>query len=83
MFHSNLLAKKFVNMINFARKFWSNAANCSEIFRHFLNKKYANILTHHLHKTQALENQKGKVFYNVYITKYHKIIQDTEIFSGF
>ena len=35
----------------------------------------------HLHNTQTLENQKGKVLYYVYITKYHKIIQDTEIFS--
>ena len=32
MFCSNLRAKKFVNMINFARKFWSNATNCSEIY---------------------------------------------------
>ena len=36
---------------------------------------------HHLHNTQALKNQKGKVLCYVYITTYHKIIQDTEIFS--
>ena len=37
-------------------------------------------MTHHLHNTRTLEIQKGKVLYYVYITKYHKIIQDTEIF---
>ena len=37
-------------------------------------------MTHHLHNTQTLENQKGKVLYYVYITKHHKIIQHTEIF---
>ena len=38
------------------------------------------MLTHHLRNTQTLENQKGKVLYYVYITKYHKLIQNTEIF---
>ena len=36
MCHSNLLAKKFVNMANLARQFWKNfgttPANCSEIY---------------------------------------------------
>ena len=36
---------------------------------------------HRLHNTQTLKNQRGKVLYYVYITKYHKIIQDTETFS--
>ena len=44
-------------------------------------KNTLSILTHHLHNTQTLENQKRKVLYYVYITKYHSIIQDTEIFS--
>ena len=33
------LPKKFVNRINFALEFWSNAAKCSEIYAYFLNKK--------------------------------------------
>ena len=39
MRRSNLSAKKFVNMINFARQFWSNAANCSEIYAILENQK--------------------------------------------
>ena len=82
MCHSNLPAQKFANMINFAREFWSNAAECSEIYGISKIKNTLSILTHHLHNTQTLENQKGKVLYYVYITNYHKIIQDTEILSS-
>ena len=81
MCRSNLPAKKFVNMISLTREFWSNAANCSEIYVISSIKNRLSILTHHLHNTQTLEDQKYIVFYYVYIPKYHKIIQDTEIFS--
>ena len=37
-------------------------------------------MTHHLYNTQTLEYQKSKVLYYICITKYHKIIQDTELF---
>ena len=68
-------------MINFACEFWSNSAKCSESYAIFKIKNRLINLTHHLHNTQTLENQKGKVLYYVYITEYHKIILDTEIFS--
>ena len=67
-------------IVNFG-KVWSNAANFSEIYAIFQIKNRLNILTYHLHNTQTLENQKGKVLYYVCITNHHKIIQDTEIFS--
>ena len=83
MCRSNLRAKKFVNMINFAREFWSNVANCSEIYAISLMKNRLRILTHYLHNTQTFKNEKGKVLYYVYIIKSHKIIQDTKFFPGF
>ena len=43
-------------------------------------KNRLSILTHHLHNTKTLENQKCIVLYYVYITKY-QIIQNTEFFS--
>ena len=66
-------------LVNFG-KFWSNTVNCSEIYAISWIKNRPSILTHYLHNIQSLENQKRKVLYYVFITKYHKIIQDTEIF---
>ena len=66
-------------LVNF-EKLWSYAANCSENYAISLIKYRLSILAHHLHNTQTLESQNGKVLYYVYITKYHKIIQYTEIF---
>ena len=61
MFRSDLSAKNFVSMINFACELWSNAAKCSEIYAISEIKNRLIILTHHLHNTQTLENEKDKV----------------------
>ena len=72
------LSIRLTLLVNFG-KFWSNAANCSEIYAISKLKNRLSILSHHLHNTQTLENRKGVMLYYVYVTKYHKII--TEIFS--